>query len=165
MSANLRQRVERSIVDRTVDVLLAAGYQLSVHDGEQVTVERSSDAEKIKAALMTTDEDNLLAYEKDAEGDHYSWVRFVYGNDGWDVISDYGMSLEEVLKPVNEYAEKEQLELRVLDAEKPEGTLFDSVSEEQYRVVYRMMLNLRAEHPNYSDDELLAYLLVKAAVL
>lgn len=29
-----------------------------------------------------------------------SFVRFIYGNSGWDVVNDYGMSLEDVLKPV-----------------------------------------------------------------
>jgi hypothetical protein len=29
-----------------------------------------------------------------------------YGNDGWDVISDYGLSLEAILKPVMEYVDR-----------------------------------------------------------
>lgn len=33
------------------------------------------------------------------------WVRFVYGNDGHDVISDYTTNLESVLEPINAYAE------------------------------------------------------------
>ncbi len=28
------------------------------------------------------------------------WVRFIYGNDGWDVISDYTTNLEPVMKLV-----------------------------------------------------------------
>jgi hypothetical protein len=27
------------------------------------------------------------------------------GNNGWDVISDYTVNLEKVLKPINEYAD------------------------------------------------------------
>jgi len=48
----------------------------------------------VKRALFTTDEDYLYVYEagrslneKDTRPD--DWVRLVYGNDGWDVISDY----------------------------------------------------------------------------
>jgi hypothetical protein len=33
-------------------------------------------------------------------------VRFVYGNDGYDVINDYTVDLEDVLKSVNEYADR-----------------------------------------------------------
>jgi hypothetical protein len=90
----MRQRVERKICMATVDALLAAGYSLGVNDGEEVTLEFSRDREKIADALFTTDEDYLYVYEaerdpaaKDKRPD--MWVRFVYGNDGWDVICDY----------------------------------------------------------------------------
>jgi hypothetical protein len=34
------------------------------------------------------------------------WVRFVYGNDGWDVINDYSMALETIIEPITEEAER-----------------------------------------------------------
>lgn len=108
----IRTNVERTIVDMTVDVLLKTGkYTLGVLEGdEEVTIKKSTDAVAIKAALMLTDGDYLFVYdasrpkeEEDERPD--SWVRFVYGNDGWDVISDYHTALEEDLKPVNDYAD------------------------------------------------------------
>jgi hypothetical protein len=86
-----RQRVERKICMATVDALLAAGYSLGVNDGEEVTIAYSRDRAKIADALFTTDEDYLLIYSRAEEKDTTPnmWVRFVYGNDGWDVICDY----------------------------------------------------------------------------
>lgn len=33
------------------------------------------------------------------------WIRLVFGNDGWDLISDYSVNLNSFLKPVNELAD------------------------------------------------------------
>jgi len=38
------------------------------------------------------------------------WVYFVYGNDGWDVVSDYTTNLEAVLKGSGELAERLEAE-------------------------------------------------------
>ena len=89
-----RQRVEQTIALTAAQVLLDAGFSLGVEDGEEVTLQFSRDIEAVKKALFTTDEDYLYVYhagrnpralEKRPDG----WVRLVYGNDGWDVISDY----------------------------------------------------------------------------
>jgi hypothetical protein len=95
-----RQRIEQTIVLAVVKALLDAGYSLGVDDGEEITIHRSRDAKAIEAALFTTDEDFLLVYDKentgkDKRGDW--WVRFTYGNDGWDVMSDYCVALDSVI--------------------------------------------------------------------
>jgi|HubBroStandDraft_5_1064220.scaffolds.fasta_scaffold98903_3 hypothetical protein len=59
MSIKLRQELERRIVTQVIDSALAAGYQLSVDDGEEITVRRSVDKEEILKAMFTTDEDRL----------------------------------------------------------------------------------------------------------
>ena|ERR1039458_7672425 len=96
-----RQRIEQTIALATVKALLDAGYSLGVNDGEEVTIHHSRDAAAIEAALFTTDEDYLYVYENGADSDDgYAcdwWVRFVYGSDGWDVISDYCVALEDVI--------------------------------------------------------------------
>ena len=101
-----RIEIEADIVTRTVDALLAAGYALQVDDGgrpeERRPAEPTTDRAVILAELMETDGDWLLVGELPAPR---RFVRFVYGNDGWDVISDYSTSLEDVLKPINEYAD------------------------------------------------------------
>lgn len=97
MSVKMRQEVERKIAVAAINALLAAGYSLGVNDGEETTIHHSTDPKAIEKAMFTTDEDWLLVYvkggnEKDVRPDY--WVRFVYGNDGWDVINDYSVHLE-----------------------------------------------------------------------
>ena len=87
-----RQRVEQTIALTAAQVLLDAGFSLGVNDGEEITIHHSRNIEDIKDALFTTDEDYLYVYR--AKGDRKDtrpdgWVRLVYGNDGWDVISGY----------------------------------------------------------------------------
>jgi hypothetical protein len=97
-----RQDVEIRILKATVKALLDAGFTLSVFDGEEdlllhrtgpetPVVGGSKDTKTIYNALYNTDEDYLNAWK----GGHiFGWVRFVYGNDGWDVICDYTTNLE-----------------------------------------------------------------------
>lgn len=91
-----RQAVEVAILKATVKALLAAGFTLSVFDGEEdhLIVDNkagSTNTEAIYKALYETDEDYLNAWK---DGKIFGWVRFVYGNDGYDVISDYSVNLE-----------------------------------------------------------------------
>lgn len=100
-SVKARQRVEQTIVLVTAQALLDAGYLLGVNDGEEITVHHCRDIDKIHAALFTTDEDYLFAYQDADQDDPLNveqgskndrpdaWVRCIYGNDGWDVISDW----------------------------------------------------------------------------
>lgn len=100
-----RQRIEQTIALVTAQALLDAGYLLGVNDGEEVTIHHSRDLNAIQDALFTTDEDYLLIYKPVVSGVDPQvldtapdfWVRFVYGNDGWDVISDYCVALEDVI--------------------------------------------------------------------
>lgn len=97
-----RIAVEADIVTRVVDALLAAGYSLTVDDeGTWRPAMLTTNRDEILAELMETDEDYLRV----EEGLRRGWVRFVYGNDGWDVVCDYTTSLESVLAPVNAYAD------------------------------------------------------------
>jgi hypothetical protein len=100
-----RKRIagEKRVARRVVRDLLAAGYSLSVFDGEEETVIKSTKFKQIVDALMTTDEDYLYTFK---EGCKNSFVRFVYGNDSWEVICDYGASLEDALKGAHEVCEK-----------------------------------------------------------
>lgn len=92
---------EKLIVGKLVADLLAAGYALSVFDGGATTVEKSTDPAVIFPALSSTDSDILYAY-KDAKR---SFVLLIWGND-CDVISDYGMSLDDVIRPANFLADE-----------------------------------------------------------
>jgi hypothetical protein len=97
--------VEAQIMQAVIAVLLEQGYSLSVNDGEEITVRKSKNAAEIFNAMRTTDEDYLLVHTLGGFDNRWQgWVRFVYGNDGWDVINDYSMNMDAVLEPVNNMA-------------------------------------------------------------
>ena len=96
-----RVAVERRIVRALVTHALKEGYELSVHDGEEEHP-WTRDYDAVIDAIMNTDEDTLRL-RKDGKN---SFVFFVYGNSGWDVICDYSVSLEEVIRPILDMAER-----------------------------------------------------------
>lgn len=107
-----RIAIERKIAAKCVKAFLSAGYLLGVNDGEETTVKRSRSFKQIMAALGTTDEDYLLVYSANEPGlPRLGYVYFVYGNSGYDLISDYSAQdalfdlFGEILKPVDAYAE------------------------------------------------------------
>jgi hypothetical protein len=129
-NVKVRQKIERLIAEAAVKQLLAAGFLLGVNDGEDITISHSCDAAKILAAMFTTDEDYLYVY-LDSDPDFTYWVRFVYGNDGWDVISDYNVALEEHLTEANALADQiEEGDFAIVPnthiAQVPKPSRFDS---------------------------------------
>lgn len=98
-----RIAVEQEIVTKVVDAMLQAGYclQTDVLDDPRPTVP-TSDRTEILAEMMAVDDEFLGVYHG---SDRIGWVRFVYGNDGWDVVSDYTTNLESALAPINAYAD------------------------------------------------------------
>lgn len=115
-----RQRVERSIARRFILDALRAGYVLSVYDGEEVTLKQSTSAKAILAAMFTVDDEYLLlsrpddpqpevtvgAFFRPTIHNVVGWVRFVYGNDGYDVISNYTTNLETIMAGANKLADR-----------------------------------------------------------
>jgi hypothetical protein len=117
-SVILRQKTERAIARRAIADLLAAGYKLSVDntEGDDAGVadfeNLSTDAAEIFGRMFQTDEDYLFVWDakkkraKWQAGGHTGWIRFIYGNDGFDVISDYTTNLESVLGATHEMIEQ-----------------------------------------------------------
>jgi hypothetical protein len=105
-----RVAVEQKIARYTVKALLAQGYTLSVFDGEEITVKRSASAVEVCNAMSTTDEDYLYVHRANEQAhQRFGWVRFVYGNDGWDVICDYTTNLDPFMEEdVMKYAESQE---------------------------------------------------------
>lgn len=115
MSRTIIRKVEREILERTVDALLAAGYRIGV------SLERGYDVDDMLLGSRDRDAiieeawagDDCHIFAQPAEGPTVEdgsvvsegWVYLVYGNDGWDTMSDYTTNLEDVLKPVNDYAD------------------------------------------------------------
>ena len=115
MSVKLRQELERKIMRRFVRAALASGHRLAVslergYDLDEMLL-GSRDEKKIIAAAFEGDECHIFvqpATGPTVEGGKViseGWVFFVFGNDGWDVISDYTTNLEPLLKSANELSE------------------------------------------------------------
>ena len=91
-----RLKVENSITKKIVSSLIKAGYELSVFDGEETTVRRSTKVTEVHNALGTTDEDFLYCYKNET----VATILFVYGNDGWDTPADWNSSLDSIVEPI-----------------------------------------------------------------
>jgi hypothetical protein len=98
-----RQEIERQIARKVISDALAAGYAIDVFDGEDYPLKKSTDAEAIFAAMFSTDDDRLFLRKDDKI---VGWVWFIYGESGWDVINNYTVNLEDVLKGASELAEQ-----------------------------------------------------------
>jgi hypothetical protein len=90
----MRREVETKIASALIDDGIAAGYTISVYDGEETVLTHSTDKEAILSAMFSTDED-ILIFAK--HNKRVGYVNFVYGNSGWDVIADYSVKLEHLM--------------------------------------------------------------------
>lgn len=100
---NLEKRIARTIVEDA----LAAGFSLNVHNGGDVHELKAptTDKKTILNIMFKTDEEHLLVYNS-SNGQRIGWVYFVYGNDGWDVVSDYTTNLEPIMKRADKIADQ-----------------------------------------------------------
>jgi hypothetical protein len=105
MNDHKRVEIEKRIAKQVVADALAAGFTISVNDGEEITLTRSSDKAAIVAAMFSTDHDYLIINR--ASGERIGWIMLVYGN-GTDLISDYVVKpeIEAVIKRASETADK-----------------------------------------------------------
>lgn len=97
------QQMDNAVVRKAIKTLLGQGYTLSVHDGGEWAVKRSTSAKTIFDAVRSVDEATMRVHRGDLKD---GYIIFVFGNDGWDAINDYACCLEDDLKPVFEYAER-----------------------------------------------------------
>lgn len=109
MSRKLEIELETRIARKVVKALLAAGYQVGVWDEEDVLlpIQAHNTAANIMTVLMQSDENTLRTFKAEVQSGapRSSFVRLIWGNVA-DVISDYGMSLADVLKPVEDYTDR-----------------------------------------------------------
>jgi hypothetical protein len=80
---------ERRTATRLVAAALAAGYTVSVYDGEEYTVKRSRESKKILEALASTEADTLVI--RDSAGERVGDLCLIWGNDetGSELIADH----------------------------------------------------------------------------
>lgn len=79
---------EAVVARRLVRKALEAGYSLSVHDGTETTVRKSTDRMTVLKAMATTGQDYLIVYS--AEGIRLGSLMLVYqSGPGDELIADY----------------------------------------------------------------------------
>lgn len=87
--ADIRVRIliERAIVRQAVADILAAGLRITLtHEGDDSEAVLATDLDFIMDQASACDLEGLVIHT--AEGNRVGWVQMVYGNDGWDVLSD-----------------------------------------------------------------------------
>lgn len=104
MNVITRRKIEAKIVRKLVRTIIEAGYLITV-DTVGGEISYSNNYRKIMKNIFATDTVEVLL-SRDVEGEQHGWILLVYGNDGFDVIADYTINLEELLKPVNDLASK-----------------------------------------------------------
>lgn len=93
-----RISLEKKIVRSLVNELIDGGFVLSLDNGgDSLEIENCADAVRFLKETQATDEETIFA----RKGDVSTWASLVYGNDGYDVISDSGVSLD-ALTPVTQ---------------------------------------------------------------
>jgi hypothetical protein len=83
---NAHEQIEMPIARRLIRNALAKGYSVSVYDGEEWALKRSTDRAAIIEALASTDCDTLRF--RDNAGNVIGSMLLIWGNDD-DLISDY----------------------------------------------------------------------------
>ena len=102
-----RHRMERAVISALVKAGLEAGHTLGVHDGGEMVLNRSISYKAVMATIMAVDEEHLFFFSAET-GKRIGWVFLVYGNDGWDVISDYTTNLEPIMDRPNMVSDRLQ---------------------------------------------------------
>jgi len=107
MSVKMRQCVERIIARRVILDLKAAGFLLNINNGgDDYELPRpTNNIKELLAAMFATDDERLYVFRPGQEKP-FAWVWFVYGNDGWDVVSDYTTNIDAYMKGASELANK-----------------------------------------------------------
>jgi hypothetical protein len=79
---------EAVVAKRLIRIILERGYMVSINDGEEWTVELSTDRKEILPALATTGEDIIRLYK---DGERAGFFLLIYGNaeDGSELIADH----------------------------------------------------------------------------
>lgn len=95
---------ERGIAREVIRCLVDAGYSVTVDNGADESITRSTSKREIFDALCQTGQDHLIAHDKD--GKEVGWVWLVYGNEPCELIADYTGNLEETIAPANAKAER-----------------------------------------------------------
>lgn len=97
-----RSRIEKEIVSKFMLDAILAGCFLNLDYGCGPVLKTPTNSIDELTKEMFVDDEYLLVYK---QGKLVGWVKLVYGNDGYDVISDYHTSLEKIMEGAEKIAE------------------------------------------------------------
>lgn len=111
MNTAQRMKMEARIIRHLVKEAKRLGHTVSVCDGEEWAVKRSQNAKEIVKAAMSVDEARLRI--RNHEGDKLCDAFLVFGNDGYDVISDWAYNdadteAQEFMALIDAYTETQE---------------------------------------------------------
>lgn len=105
---SIRGAVELAIVNKIIEQSDKKGYSIVAYDsvyqdGSEPVSNKTLDREEFIEYVFGGD-DAFIRIMNGVEQE--GWINLIYGNDGWDVVSDYSVSLEDFLKPVADFSDK-----------------------------------------------------------
>jgi hypothetical protein len=110
MNNDRYQKLTRRMAHHIADACIATGCTVSLdnggmEDGDGFAIQ-TKDASALKKEMWATDEERLIMH--DANGKCVGWIFLVYGNDPWELVSDYSdnPATEALMEGVNAYSEK-----------------------------------------------------------
>ena len=104
------RKLENTIIRVFIREALQRGHTITVTTYDEDELTCSSQINKIVDALRSTDYDNIRVHD----GDKYiGGVLLVWGNDPWEVISDYSVSIEDMVEPAME--KSREIEMRYMN--------------------------------------------------
>lgn len=92
-----RAMIELAIVNALIQAAKDNGYRF---EGEDIDTGNDDD---LKSSLFNLDDCRLHLF--DSSDSYVGWIFLVFGNDGYDLVSDYTTNLETFLAPVSAVAE------------------------------------------------------------
>ncbi len=104
MTVKTRQSIEKRIVRQFVKDAILAGYKIAIDNGgDEFEAPPSAEIKELNKLMFATDEEHLFVFQDDKQ---IGWVQMVYGNSGYDVITDYTTNLEKLLTNANALASR-----------------------------------------------------------
>lgn len=99
------KNIELPIARHFIRNALSQGYELALHDSEEIAVPRTANFDALNKGLASTDMDTLIVY-KSGEPKRAGSVLFVWGN-GTDVLSDHTDNdvINALVAPTSAYAD------------------------------------------------------------
>jgi hypothetical protein len=103
---NIIESMERQIIKALVTEAFKRGFTKIIIDNggddeEQITC---FNLEEVMASIRQTDEEHMFFVHPDNQKllwvGRMSWVTLVYDNDGYDVIADHSLSLNEMIDTI-----------------------------------------------------------------